>query len=609
MKKRKFVQKYMKPKKYKKYNKQIWGFSCESKNDTFLRCCFYNSEKNYFVFNDQEEAIKFLSSKKLINAEIIGTDIQEDLFLLLKGTKHNDDIYFFIPDGRFIYAKTYITKIGINKTRIKNMKNRIIYFKETRNFLEEKNTQLAERMKTEDKNNIGICFIDAKTSCLFAKEYIKLFGVFKYTAGGNSMEIFRTKYQKKDMVVLSDNEIEEYKKSYYGGKTEVYKRGKIENMYLYDINSSFGYAMTFKFPDFHSLRVRYGNNIKNIMDHEGKSIVEIIVPDDLEFPLLPVKYKDKIRCVEGRYIGEYTHILLREAIKRGYKILRVFKSYIFLNTEYTLKDFANNIYNLRKKLKEQKHPLADCVKPILVTLYGKFSQMFENQTEIFAKQNATIEQANNGYFEISGDFCRIIKKPKKKYPNYCNPLIASYITDRARIQLQYLLEEYEGIYCDCDSIITKKKIPTSQDMGGLKLEFIIDYGIIIKPKMYRLWGTDCKTGNKSDKLVIKGLPEDIRDRHLIACFDDLIKNGDFRKFIYTINRTIKLKESFQRHILYGTPIKEQKSIQFLDDKRKWKNKYFNSMILESSKPICINDKSNLELESYIIPINEVEHGK
>jgi len=165
----------------------------------------------------------------------------------------------------------------------------------------------------------------------------------------------------------------------------------------------------------------------------------------------------------------------------------------------------------------------------------------------------------------------ILKDNETDPAPFCFPIWASYITAYARLKLWREMKDIDPLYCDTDSIITDKIIPTSNKLGALKIERTISDLVIVKPKFYAY------IHEKGFKPRLKGakLSRDIT----FDGFKDIIKNKrvEYIKFM-------KLKESLRQNIPLNSVMDQVKIFSLEDNKRLWPNKFdLNSE--QDSEPI------------------------
>lgn len=224
----------------------------------------------------------------------------------------------------------------------------------------------------------------------------------------------------------------------HGGRFEITKRGFIGKAYLYDINSAYPYALT-KIPD-----LTKGKWIKrkSIHDKAELGFFRIIagIPDEKFIAPFPFKKNTRIFFPTGKFETIVTlHELLACEDSSFYKIL---DSYQFIpeSNHYPYKEFIENLYQKRLKLKQENNPLQKPIKIILNSIYGKTGQ----------KINAMMG-------------------------NLFNPVIFTSITGITRASLyKFIIEnkiEKETVAFATDSVMTSKKLDVdSTKLGGFSFE-------------------------------------------------------------------------------------------------------------------------------------------
>jgi len=403
----------------------------------------------------------------------------------------------------------------------------------------------------------------------------------KTTLAQTSMSLFRNKYLKTSYYGLDVAGLDFIFKSYYGGRTECFKRGLAKNIKYYDINSLYPYVMkNFEYPDPNSVRFKKMSCLETIKQYHGFSDV-IIKSPDIKHPLLPYRSKLKLIFPIGEIRGVYTHIELREALKLGYKIKFFGHTYYYVRSCRPFKDFVTDLYNLRLKYKKDNNNMEFVVKILMNSLYGKFAQRFNDLTNVVATDNITyndFKRVNFHHEPLNNIFSRVSYDSKPAV--FCFPEWASYVTAYARLEIYKYITKYNTIYCDTDSVFTTDTIKTGQNLGMMKLEAEVIEGLFIRPKFYGI-----KTKNK-DMLRIKGINMyHITKQHKYKEFKNFVSKPEpmikYEKFT-------KFKEAVSRVMIPGQIVQTHKQFNLNDQKRVWL-KPFSIKYLSDSKPIEITE--------------------
>ena len=608
----------LKATKFKKFNKKMYGLDIETydNNKKFLCATIWYDDTNLWVFTDKRELINFLKTKRFWNSLIVATNLGFDFMGIFNNEPELMNFKFIFRGSSLINAKTYIINQEFNPKYIKGKNRNSINFLDTINycpFSVEKlgNIIKCQKMKKPDRlglkplNKTEMDYMieyninDAKISKLFM-EFLynsinELGGTAKMTIAGSSMRTFTDKYIK-DKIYFRHNseELKEQFNAYYGGRTEVFSRGLIENYNYYDINSLYPSVMRdFTFPNPNTKRITMKNDIKYILQYDGVAHVDVWCPENLKVPLLPYRHNNKLIFPTGSFSGWYSNVELRKAIELGYVIKFIKKVYYFKENCEPFKDFVNDMYAKRLKYQEEKNPMELVTKLMMNSLYGKFGQKFTDKEEL-QPFNLTIEELDKlDNFERIGNFIRI--KHKEKEPNaFCIPIWALYVTAYARLRLYEYLSNHDVVYCDTDSVITKDEIKTSKELGKMKLELKIKRGVIVKPKFYGL--VYDKDNKEVSRVKIKGLGcmlDELRFRKLLE--------SDSHREVYI--KFVKFKESLRRGLIPNETMEVYKEFNLEDNKRNWTHN-FSINSLQASLPINLSETETF-INTEINLINEV----
>ena len=415
-----------------------------------------------------------------------------------------------------------------------------------------------EKAELEKYNRID-CLISSGFMKLMQKGINKAGGKFKITIASSSMDIWRRKYLNitllKESHILNDEEISGFIfKGYYGGRTEVYKRGVMKNLFYYDINSLYPAVMRNKYPLPNSVKKILNPKTEYIQNYEGVSEVYLFCPE-MDKPFLPVRDK-KLIFPCGYIRGVYNHNELRKAFSLGYELKHISKQIIYTETFEPFKDFVCDFYALRMEQKKAGNPLENATKLILNSLYGKFGMKKVNKTiikDIREYSHSQIKDILTDDFDLIGH--HILLSTEQAYlGSYAFPVLSSYTTSYARILMYDYINSKEVVYTDTDSIfISENKYDDSGALGEMKLETFVTEGEFFKPKFYSI-----KIDN--DIIIkIKGL-----SRASEYSFH-LIKKGEaVPKF-----KISKIKESLRQGIDPLSSMIVSKKINLEDDKREW----------------------------------------
>lgn len=612
------MEKKLTPTKQKGTHKKVFGFDVETISDKNI---FYMGslvrDKEVYVFYNKEDFVKsFFKINSLRNSIIVATNLEFDFQSIFKDTKELKYFKLGYHAGRMLSAKVFYDKDGnLYSKKPQKIKTFSLEFLDTLNYIKMSVKGLGnflkipklphpkcftrkpkndEEKKELEKYNIRDSLISQKALEFIKESFEKLGATFKTTIASTSMSLFRNKYLKEEFPLLDKEILKFHFKSYFGGRTEVFQRGlfkqhigndgKLKTPRLYDFCSLYPSVMVEEVPDTRTLiKFKFGN-VENIKKYKfGVSDVEIYMPYS-KIPLLPNRDQKpagltstKLRFMNGNIKGTYTHLELQKALEIGGKILKVKEQHVFTKGINLFEEYVKDLYELRKKLKKEKSPIEFVVKLFLNSLTGKFGQKFwdlENfqpLTENFNFNDLKVGEE----FERIGNYIRT-KGIEQSPAVFCFPIWISYITARGRLKLYDVLTE-EGVdplYCDTDSIITFKELPSGIELGQLELEQTIIQGIIIRPKQYYYVSKE-----KGTNVKVKGVPiHSIKDKEPLEIFIDVINS---KKLEY--DKFLKLRESLRRHKQVNEKVPASKVLSLDDDKRIF-NGEFNYRVLQDSEP-------------------------
>ena len=580
--------KILKPTTQRNFNSNIYGYDIETtgQKNKFYCASIYSDKYKKFFFKP-EDVLKELSHYRYRNSIISATNLMFDFFGTIKG-KDLAKFSIMFNGSRMLWAKTYYD----TKTKQfyhKSSKSRYpIKFIDTLNYAHLSVERLGNLIKSKKLNkpkclgkipknkrerdelltyNMKDSEISYKALKFLYRSFYKLGATPQNTIASSSLSLFRNKYLKDSYLIHTENNLEQQFNAYYGGRTETFARGTFHNYNFYDINSLYSFTMLNSFPNPNTMKFSKENTTRYIEAYEGVSDVIISCPY-MDYPLLPFKHEHKLLFPTGLFRGWYSHIEINRATELGYIIIKVKKTIYFTENCYPFKDYVIDLYNKRKTY-PKTNPMNFVTKIMLNSLYGKFGQKYKDRDKWVHGDNITpemIHKCRNP--ERIGDYFRL--KADTKPSVCCMPIWALYVTAYARIELHRYLEKYQAIYCDTDSIITKKELESSLNIGRFKLEDRIKTGIIIKPKMYGYVNFD-----KNDHVKIKGL-------HQALTFNN------FKKFItepkHSYRKFLKFKEAIRRKLTVNEIIEFEKIFDLEDNKRVWQNK-FDVNDLVYSRPI------------------------
>ena len=321
----------------------------------------------------------------------------------------------------------------------------------------------------------------------FEQELFSLGGQLQQTIASTAMNLFRRKYLKRT-IRTSEASNQIAGQSYFASRVEVFQR-HVEDILVYDINSSFPYSMTFPLP---GDLIGMSTDIPDIDSDECLYIADATVEvPELAVPPLPFRTREDSRVFfpTGRWRSWFTSTDLRLALREGVKVHKIHECYEF-EPFYDFREYAREIYALRVAADNPFRKLL--LKYLLNSLYGKAA-------ESMLKQEMLI---NPGEDDIDREKLQMLQPGiwlrEKQVPiAHRHVVVSAIITALSRRHLynyaKLCLEQKKPMaYCDTDSVATRATLPTSSELGALKLEKAVDWAEFVAPKIYLGEGRELK---------------------------------------------------------------------------------------------------------------------
>lgn len=363
--------------------------------------------------------------------------------------------------------------------------------------------------------------------------------------------------------------------AYYGGRTECFKRGRVEKLNYYDVNSLYPSVMRGEYPLPQSARVVREPSVNSVFFYHGVSDVTVRAPEGLDIPFLPYRGKDKLLFPLGVWRAKYNHVDLRAAVGLGYEVLAVHQQVIYTESFTPFKEYVEVLYAERRRFQQLGSPMELACKLLSNSLYGKFSQGVMVKEDLFMrdyvgeKEDKIIRAVDPTVQTIDFyDDYVLIRSPRPTKSNFCFPILSSMTTSYARILMYGYLGSCNPYYTDTDSLMTADELPTSNVLGALKLEFPVSEGVLCKAKLYRA----------DDRVRAKGIRG--ADRMV---FERLLSGESISQESF-----VKPRTAVRRGLMPNSTYRFFKRVDLEDDKRSWAGR-FNPSVLAHSKPLIINE--------------------
>lgn len=534
----------------------------EPTKENFVFGVLYGYEYE-FIFYNIEDFINELTKPRFRKKYIFAHNAEFDLLTIFGNiyTKLDSTAVF---NGKFISAKyengiTFADSLNIFPSTVQKIGQTIGIDK-----LEN------EKVKTEglrkdniSKEDIEYCIRDCEIIFLALQKIFETSGTVKITLASLSMFTFRSKFLTKPIYYNEFND--EFHESYYGGRTECFKIGKVKAR-VFDVNSMYPYAMTkIKFPDTKALKKETKIDSKYLIylvkRYEGMTKIKVRHKETY-FGYLPCRMKIgnnvKLMFPVGEFETTVNFNELRFALQENVVEILEVDFAIYANAiESPFVDFVNYHYEHRLKTENELEKLIDKLKSN--SLYGKFGQKIKYNTEYFDTLPFDIIselKKTSKFYELKlfsqyrSDCFLTTEREQFKNSFFAIPSFSSYITSYCRVLLLKALianEKNGVVYCDTDSVFLEGEFEgnVSSTLGDFKEENKI------VTEIRGLKNYSC-IENGIEKDIIKGVSKN----------SIKLENGK-----YEITKYYKTLESLRRSIEAGLQYKMTKELKHVYDKR------------------------------------------
>ena len=420
------------------------------------------------------------------------------------------DIRFILPlllerfDCKFRTVGGGLVKVSVY---YKNSNNKLFEIRDSYNILPASLRKLAVEFGVSEKMDVDRKNIQ-KLSRFELEEYVKSdcvilldvlhkarqeFGIedFRLTIASQAFKDWKDLNDEK-LYRVSARDYDFIKSSYYGGRTEVFKR-KGKNLKYFDIVSMYPHVMKkYLYPSGKTMRT-----YSFVPNRLGIYKCNVSAPKNLDIPFLPFRREDgKLIFPLGNFSGTYTSVEIIKARELGYDI-EVIDGLVWESCESPFSEYVDKWFKIKDEAKRNGNgALKYIAKLHLNTLYGKFGQRREFRKVVHGLTKDMLSRECKPLFEDI-ELYSVTEKDTKPF-TYCQ--IASFVTSYARIELYKGVEAVHArggsvYYMDTDSLVTDVNIPQGTSLGEWELEDEIDEGIFLLPKIYAY--------KHSERLVMK----------------------------------------------------------------------------------------------------------
>lgn len=331
-----------------------------------------------------------------------------------------------------------------------------------------------------NETTLSYIYNDVKIVAM-ALKYFKDKGLHKMTIGSNAYNTFLSmfKYSEQLFPPLDDNFLNDYRKAYRGGRSQVnplHERKVLNNVKRYDINSMYPYCMAYK-------PIPYGVPIKCDVPNKYKfelykvAISFRLKPNHLPsllkkgslYDLTGDTYYTETDGVEDIYISNIDLKLVYENYDVQY--IKYLEIYGFNTCDVIFRKYVKKFYQLKNTTVGGEKIV---YKLLLNSLYGKFG------SKLFGKHKIPLIEEEHLTYKNSE-----LERMKAYYLPVAIA-ITSYAHELIDKAINYNKKDF--VYCDTDSVHTLGNLPKewvdNKQLGKFKLEGVEDTSKYIRQKCY-----------------------------------------------------------------------------------------------------------------------------
>jgi len=279
------------------------------------------------------------------------------------------------------------------------------------------------------------CEILYKALQVFGDLIYDLGGELKPTIASCAMTLFRRKYLRADIRTY-DKANDVLRQCYIASRVEVFRKSGDE-LYQYDINSSFPFSMTSPAPG--QLKMV----TKKVPAHGEMFFVDatINIPPQ-HVPPLPYRMGGRVYFPTGRWRSWFTGVDFREAELYG-QIEKVHAVWIY-EGRMDMAAYVEDIYEKRRKSEDESF-LKEVLKYLLNSLYGKFGEQTEKTSVIINPRSRDV-LLHPGAHQMMPGVVMITEDRAIAHEHV--PFAAHITANSRRLISNYLRQCGDPYYCD-----------------------------------------------------------------------------------------------------------------------------------------------------------------
>lgn len=538
----------------RQFGKKVIGFDTETQDGYCKLIC--DSEGRYMLCNSIEDCLAFLTNSQYRNTINLFWNIDYDFFAIIKylPEEYLEGLYEL---HSIKYGKYQINWIPKKMFAIEVDKKKFLFFDlwqyyrmsldaAAKKYLNDSKIEI-DKEKFDDPNFwrenlskiIDYCIKDAELTAKLGsllQQKLEAIGISfdrPYSCGRISLAYFASTTEFPTYIPSEYQEYAFY--SYFGGRFELLKRGYIEKVYYYDINSAYPYQIA------NLLDINKGEWVKarRLIEEADIGFLKIVVRKHPDSEIQPFCYREKGLVYYPKMKNVLHFATLDEVLFAldNYDDIEIdiIDGWYFLADEYVYPfKHIEEIYKKRKEIKKKDPVFQLVLKIIMNSLYGKFAER-KKACKIVDKPLATDEK----YFD--GEQIRYVRRYIKIGEAF-NPVYASLITARTRLQLleKALKRPNDIVAMFTDAIMTEKPfIEVSSELGEWNLETQGE-GLFLLCGVYTI--------RNNEEVITKLRGIHIKDK--IDLIEEIKHKPDTKDLEWIWKKALKLGEVLKHHNLY-----------------------------------------------------------
>lgn len=270
------------------------------------------------------------------------------------------------------------------------------------------------------------------------------------------------------------------RKSYFGGRNEIFDLNYVKDVYYYDFNSLYpSICITKPFPvpkkyfimNYVDLDFFYKNVRENFL-----YIIEAEVEENLLYPILPTRDKNNsVKFLNGEKTGVWCSPQFERFLDfPENKLIKIIKIRVYTEQENYFKSYMKESFDKKKKYAREGNEAKVMIEKIKMnSLTGKPAQKIKKEQWVLFTEEyfEELQHKSLGFdiIEFSPDY-RLIKMELESFKDFMIVEFTAFITSYAQTEIHKFFydlknEHIEFYYCDTDCVFTNKPLELNKRLS------------------------------------------------------------------------------------------------------------------------------------------------